>query len=58
MAACAFEQGLIMETAGADDEVFKLFPPINIDEEALNKGFEIIEEAVKSIAKEKDLVTS
>ncbi|MFG6149696.1 diaminobutyrate--2-oxoglutarate transaminase [Halobacillus sp. B23F22_1] len=58
VAALAFEQGLIMETAGADDEVFKLFPPININEDALQKGFEIIEEAVRSVAKEKDLVTS
>ncbi|MFC7320207.1 diaminobutyrate--2-oxoglutarate transaminase [Halobacillus campisalis] len=58
VAALAFEKGLIMETAGADDEVFKLFPPINIDEKALEQGFTIIEESVKSIAKEKDLVSS
>ncbi|WP_173917162.1 diaminobutyrate--2-oxoglutarate transaminase [Halobacillus sp. Marseille-Q1614] len=58
VAARAFEQGLIMETAGADDEVFKLFPPINIDDEALEEGFKIIEESVRSVAKENDLVTS
>ncbi|WP_082234868.1 diaminobutyrate--2-oxoglutarate transaminase [Halobacillus massiliensis] len=58
VAARAFEHGLIMETAGADDEVFKLFPPINIDNEALEEGFKIIEESVKSVAKENDLVTS
>ncbi|QHE51110.1 diaminobutyrate--2-oxoglutarate transaminase [Pontibacillus sp. HMF3514] len=58
VAALAFEKGLIMETAGANDEVFKLFPPINIDEKALEKGFEIIEAAVKEVVEEKELVTS
>ncbi|MDC3413270.1 diaminobutyrate--2-oxoglutarate transaminase [Aquibacillus sp. 3ASR75-11] len=48
----AFERGLIMETSGPNDEVFKLFPPITIDEDGLKKGFNIIEESVKSILKE------
>ncbi|GEL76380.1 diaminobutyrate--2-oxoglutarate transaminase [Tenuibacillus multivorans] len=48
----AFERGLIMETSGMDDEVFKLFPAINIDEEALKAGLNIIEESVKSVVKE------
>ncbi|UOR11205.1 diaminobutyrate--2-oxoglutarate transaminase [Halobacillus amylolyticus] len=58
VAELAFEQGLIMETAGADDEVFKLFPPINIEMEALEQGFKKIEAAVEAVAKEKELVTS
>jgi len=58
VAALAFEKGLIMETAGANDEVFKLFPPINIDEKALEEGFEIIEAAVQEVVEEKELVTS
>ncbi|GEN44606.1 diaminobutyrate--2-oxoglutarate transaminase [Alkalibacillus haloalkaliphilus] len=48
----AFELGLIMETAGPDDEVFKLFPAITIEEADLKKGLEIIEESVKSVVKE------
>ncbi len=52
VAAEAFTRGLIMETSGPKDEVFKLFPPVNIDEEGLKKGFEIIEESVKSLVKE------
>ncbi|MBM7571193.1 diaminobutyrate-2-oxoglutarate transaminase [Aquibacillus albus] len=52
VAAKAFELGLIMETSGPKDEVFKLFPPLNIDEEGLKKGLAIIEESVKSLVKE------
>lgn len=48
----AFDQGLIMETSGPKDEVFKLFPAINIDDEALKKGFDIIEESVRKLVKE------
>ncbi|WP_077624062.1 diaminobutyrate--2-oxoglutarate transaminase [Sediminibacillus massiliensis] len=48
----AFNRGLIMETSGFNDEVFKLFPPINVSEESLKKGFEIIEESIKSTVKE------
>lgn len=56
IAAQAFENGLIMETAGPNDEVFKLFPAINIDEIGLNKGLSIIEKSVKQvITKEKEL---
>lgn len=58
IAELAFEKGLIMETAGANDEVFKLFPAINIEDEALEEGFEIIESAVKEVVGEKELVTS
>lgn len=43
----AFERNLIMETAGGQDEVFKLFPPINIEEEALLQGLKIIEESIQ-----------
>ncbi|WP_407933964.1 diaminobutyrate--2-oxoglutarate transaminase [Aquibacillus rhizosphaerae] len=52
IAANAFELGLIMETSGPKDEVFKLFPPLTIDEEGLNKGFAIIEESIKAQVKE------
>lgn len=51
IAAKAFELGLIMETSGPNDEVFKLFPPLNIDDEGLNKGLEILEASIKSVVK-------
>ncbi|WP_053217527.1 diaminobutyrate--2-oxoglutarate transaminase [Virgibacillus senegalensis] len=52
VAAKAFENGLIMETSGPKDEVFKLFPPLTIKEENLEKGFAIIEESIKNLVKE------
>lgn len=54
----AFQRGLIMETSGPEDEVFKLFPPINIDDEGLEKGLQILEESVKSVVGAKELVGS
>ena len=36
--------------------IFKLFPPINIDDQGLEKGLAIIEKAVEAAAKEKNLV--
>ncbi|UOQ84215.1 diaminobutyrate--2-oxoglutarate transaminase [Gracilibacillus salinarum] len=50
--ARCFEKGLIMETAGPNDEVFKLFPALNIPKEDLQKGLDIIEESVKGLVKD------
>ncbi|MFC0471201.1 diaminobutyrate--2-oxoglutarate transaminase [Halalkalibacter kiskunsagensis] len=58
IAAEAFERGLIIETSGPKDEVFKLFPPLIIDDAGLEKGFEIIEDSVKAVLGAKELVTS
>ncbi|UOQ45038.1 diaminobutyrate--2-oxoglutarate transaminase [Halobacillus salinarum] len=52
IAAEAFNRGLILETAGPNDEVFKLFPAINIDIEALKEGLVIIEESIKTLLKQ------
>src|SRR5699024_8719561 len=46
--AASFEQGLLMETSGPKDEVFKFLPPLMIDEEGLKKGFQIIENSIQS----------
>ncbi|ARK29010.1 diaminobutyrate--2-oxoglutarate transaminase [Halalkalibacter krulwichiae] len=54
----AFQRGLIMETSGPKDEVFKLFPPLIIDDEGLEKGFEIIEDSVKAVLGARELVIS
>ncbi|HLR16173.1 MAG TPA: diaminobutyrate--2-oxoglutarate transaminase [Bacillota bacterium] len=45
--AAAFERGLVMETSGPDSEVMKLLPPLIIDKEGLDKGFDIIEESIR-----------
>lgn len=48
VATSCFEKGLIIELCGARDEVLKLFPALNIDDNTLLKGLEIIESAVAS----------
>lgn len=45
----AFEKGLIMETAGPDDQVIKFLGALTIDKEELNKGLDILEEAFKEV---------
>ncbi len=50
--AAAFELGLVMETAGVNDQVAKVMPPLTIDLATLEKGLDIIETATaKVIAK-------
>ena len=39
----AFRHGLIIETAGTDDQVLKLLPPCTIEDADLEKGLQIIE---------------
>nr|ABF19050.1 EctB [Alkalihalobacillus alcalophilus] len=53
----AFKRGLIMETSGPEDEVFKLFPALTIDNETLEKGFDVIEESVKAVVGSKEPMT-
>lgn len=43
-----FENGLIIETSGADD-VLKLLPALTIDEQLLCKGLDIIEDSVADV---------
>ncbi len=45
----AFQQGLIIETSGADDQVIKLLCPLTISDENLSRGIDIIENAVKAV---------
>jgi diaminobutyrate-2-oxoglutarate transaminase len=42
----AFEHGLVIETAGADDQVLKLLPPLTLTCEELERGLDIIANAV------------
>lgn len=51
ISAASFERGLIIETAGVNDEVLKLLPSLTISEEELNKGLDIIESSLKSVLK-------
>ncbi|WP_100446517.1 diaminobutyrate--2-oxoglutarate transaminase [Glycomyces xiaoerkulensis] len=47
-----FENGLLMETSGAEDEVVKFLPPLNTSYEEFEQGVAILRDAVKTIAKE------
>lgn len=42
----AFDNGLIIETSGADDQVVKCLCPLTITMEELDKGLDILQEAV------------
>lgn len=49
----SFNRNLIIELAGADDDVLKFLPPLVIEEELLVKGLDIIEEAIVALMEEK-----
>lgn len=49
----AFEAGLIVETAGAEDEVLKVLCPLNIPISLLKQGLDILEEAYSKATAEK-----
>lgn len=44
-----FSRGLIMETSGPNDEVFKFLAPLIIDQAGLEKGFTIIEDSIQAV---------
>ena len=48
IASAAFERGLLVETAGPEDEVVKLLPPLTIDDAALGLGLERLAEAAEA----------
>jgi len=45
----AFKNGLMMETAGVEDQVAKIMPPLTIDEGALEQGLDILEKAAATV---------
>lgn len=51
----AFELGLVIETAGADNQVIKLLPPLTIEPDELTAGLDLLAEAVvRALAVEPD----
>ncbi|HCS54616.1 diaminobutyrate--2-oxoglutarate transaminase [Rubinisphaera sp.] len=48
----AFTRGLIIETAGPDDEVIKTLPPLTISDELLTRGLEILAESTAAAVPE------
>jgi diaminobutyrate-2-oxoglutarate transaminase len=49
----AFERGLVIETAGCDDQVLKFLPPLTIEEELLREGFAIVEQALSAVLEQR-----
>jgi len=43
-----FEHGVIVETSGSRDEILKIFPPLNISNQEIEDGFEIINSAIEA----------
>jgi diaminobutyrate-2-oxoglutarate transaminase len=49
----AFQRGLVIETAGADDQVLKFLPALVIEEELLREGLEIVEQSLAALAEKR-----
>ncbi len=50
----AFERGLIIELAGARDDVLKFLPPLVIEEELLKEGLAIIDESIGAVLEKRE----
>lgn len=49
-----FQNGLIIETSGADDQVVKFLCPLIISDENLKKGIDIVEQAIREVCAKED----
>jgi diaminobutyrate-2-oxoglutarate transaminase len=47
VSARCFERGLMIETAGRRDSVLKFLPPLTIEDEVLERGFALFEDALR-----------
>ncbi|MDX1757516.1 MAG: diaminobutyrate--2-oxoglutarate transaminase [Marinobacter sp.] len=54
----AFERGLLIETAGANDQVLKFLPPLVIEEDLLREGLGIIEESLAALVEKREKTLS
>ena len=52
ISAECFKRGLVIETAGIDDQVLKMLPPLTISDADLEQGLDIIEEATMAVARQ------
>ncbi|MCF8057175.1 MAG: diaminobutyrate--2-oxoglutarate transaminase [Desulfocapsa sp.] len=52
----AFQNGLIIETSGADDQIVKFLCPLVTSDENLKKGIDIVEQAVKEVCAKEDSI--
>jgi diaminobutyrate-2-oxoglutarate transaminase len=50
VSAEAFRRGVIIELAGARDDVVKFLPPLTIEKDVLNEGLDVIDESIGHVA--------
>lgn len=50
----AFERGVVIELAGALDDVLKFLPPLVIEEDLLMEGLQIIDDAIGAVLEQKE----
>ncbi|MDH5639475.1 MAG: diaminobutyrate--2-oxoglutarate transaminase, partial [Nitrospinota bacterium] len=53
LSSLAFERGLLIETAGSEDNVLKFLPPLTIDEETLREGLDIVRDSLLGLQESK-----
>ena len=49
VSSAAFERGLLVETAGPDDEVIKLLPPLTVTDTEIDQGLALLADAVQTV---------
>lgn len=52
VAAAAFARGLLVETAGPDDDVVKLLPPLVVDDAAIDEALSVLDAATEAVLDE------
>ncbi len=57
-AAEAFSRGLVIETAGANDQVLKFLPSLLIDEELLKEGLAIVQQSLAALLEKRHKLVS
>ena len=50
IAKAAFQRGLLIETAGIEDQVLKVMPPLIIDQDGMTAGLEIISNSINTLS--------
>ncbi|MFC8494130.1 hypothetical protein ACFUJU_25740 [Streptomyces sp. NPDC057235] len=55
MCDAAYRAGLLLETAGLQEEVVKLLPPLTVTDGQLERGLAVLDEAVAAVAGVRDL---
>ncbi|MCA9172098.1 MAG: hypothetical protein KDB23_30740, partial [Planctomycetales bacterium] len=54
----AFQNGLIIETSGPNDEVIKTLPPLTISQDQLARGLEVLAESAREVTTSKQLAAA